>query len=275
VSNFAFTALGSSRLGAEPRCDACGAGASVWFNWQYANERQSPEDLSRIANYAHWRELRRGKLYHCRICKEVWHLDGGAELLTHVKSERLPLILDWDRLETALPPSLSAIIERIGPTPPDVYGNEKERRVTPCKVVSRSGEVFETAMICVQLDAPIQEHMRFRLGSEIAEISESAFALPRSVREASSQAHEIRMGFSPSLMEMPDGKRYVMNGMTSFMVEQGYTASDARVINGSFFSEHPTPCFVEKPNDVVYFIFDGDPCWSVEQTTNVELNRHE
>jgi hypothetical protein len=190
--------------------------------------------------------------------------------MTHVKPERLPLVLDWDRLELALPLAQSVIIERIGPTPPDVYGNEKERRVTPCKVVSRSGEVFETAMICVQLDAPVQEHMRFRLGSEIAEVSESAFALPRSVREASSQAHEMRMGFSPSLIEMPDGKRYVMNGMTSFMVEQGYAASDARVIGGSFFSEHPTPCSVENPNDVVYFIFDGDPCWSVEQTTNVE-----
>jgi hypothetical protein len=270
MSNFPFTALGSSGLGAESGCDGCGAGASVWFNWQVANEQRSPEDLSRIANFAHWRDLRRGKLYHCRICNAVWHLDGGAERMTHVPPERLPIVLDWDRLEIVLPPTLSAIIERIGPTPPDLYGNEKERRVTPCKVVSRSGEVFETAMICVQRDAPVQEQIRFRLGSEIADISESTFALPRSVREASSQADEMCMGFSPCLIEMPDGKRYVMNGMTSFMVEQGYTASDARVVGGSYFSENPTPCFVEKPDDVVYFIFDGDPCWSVEPTANVE-----
>lgn len=239
------------------------------FNWRYANERRSPEDLSQIALFAYWKELRRGTLYRCRVCDEVWHLDGDAERMTHVQSERLPLVLDWNRKPIVLPPAVSNVIERIGPTPPDVYGNGKERRVTPCEVISRSGERFETAMICVQQDAPVQDHMRFQLGSEVAEVSESSFALPRAVREASSRAEEMRNGFSPTLIEMPDGKRFVMNGMTSFMATQGYTASDAHVVNGSYFSEHPTPSFVETPNDVIYFIVDGEPGWTVGPSADV------
>jgi hypothetical protein len=269
-SNIPFTAPGASRLDAESRCEACGAGASVWFNWQYANDRQTPEDLRRIAFFAQWKELRRGTLYHCRICDEVWHLDGKAEQMTHVSSERQPLVLEWDREETAVPSDISEMVERIGPTPPDVYGNEQDRRITPCKVVTRSGEVFETAMICVQLDAPVQDHMLFRLGSEIAEVSASAFALPREVREASSRAQEMRMGFSPTLIEVPDGKRFVMNGMTSFMVEPGYEASDARLIDGSYFSEDPPPRIVGTPTNLVYFIFDGDPNWSIAPVSNVD-----
>jgi hypothetical protein len=112
--------------------------------------------------------------------------------------------------------------------------------------------------------------MLFRLGSEIAEVSASAFALPREVREASSRAQEMRMGFSPTLIEMPDGKRFVMNGMTSLMVEQGYEASDARLIDGSYFSEDPPPRVVGTPTNLVYFIFDGDPNWSIAPVSNVD-----
>jgi hypothetical protein len=192
LPNIPFTALVASRLGTECRCESCGVGASVWFNWQFANKRQTPEDLRRIAFFAQWKELRRGILYHCRICDEVWYLDGKAEQMTHVSSERRPLVLEWDREETVVPSDISEIVERIGPTPSDEYDNEQGRRVTPCKVVTRSGEVFETAMICVQLDAPIQDHMLFRLGSEIAGVSARAFALPREVREASSKALQVQ-----------------------------------------------------------------------------------
>jgi hypothetical protein len=181
--------------------------------------------------------------------------------MTPVSPERPRLVLDWDLEKTAMPSDISEIVERIGPTPPDLYGNEKTRRVTPCKVATRSGEVFETAMICVQLDAPDQDDRLFRLGSEIGEVSPSAFALPREVREASSRAHEMRMGFYPTLIEMRDGKRFVMNGMTSFMVEQGYAASDALVIDGNYFSEDPAPKVVGTPPNLVYFIFYGDPNW--------------
>lgn len=262
MATSSFTLLGTSRLGVEPRCQECGAGSSLSFNWQYANERRSPEDLRQIGLFVDWRELRRGKLYRCSICDEVWHLDKDAQRMTHVQAERLPLVLAWSAETIALPGAISAVIQRIGPTPPDVYGNGRERRVTPCEVTTRSGERFDKAMICVQPDAPVQDYLRFRLGSEVAEVNASPFALPRVVREASSRAHEMRMGFSPTLIEMPNGRRFVMNGMTSFMAEHGYTASDARVVSGSYFSEHPTPSFVTPSSDVTYFIVDGDPGWT-------------
>lgn len=128
----------------------------------------------------------------------------------------------------------------------------------------RAGERFDKSMICVQRDAPVQDHLRFRLSSDIAEVKQSSFALPRMVREASSRAHEIRNSFSSTLIEMPDSRRFVVNGMTSFMAEQGYKAWDARVISGDYFSKNPVPSFVDPPRDVVYFIADGDPGWASE-----------
>lgn len=190
--------------------------------------------------------------------------------MTHVQPERLPLVLDWNRMVIAIPSSASIVVDRIGATPPDIYGNGRDWRNTPCEVITRAGERFETAMICVQRDAPVQDYIHFRLGSEIAEVRESPFALPYVVREASSRAEEIRMGFSPTLIEMPDGKRLVMNGMTSFMANSGYVASDARVVNLGVFIESPPPDFVKAPSDIFYFIVDGDPAWTNKSSNDAK-----
>lgn len=260
-----FTMLGTTRLGVQPRCEPCGAGATISFNWRYAQERGSAEDLKQISLFSPWKTLRVGSLYRCNVCNEVWHLDGGGERMTHVAPERLDLVLAWDRSAIELSEALQAVLREISPTPPDVYGNGAERRVTPCTVETVSGERFEKAMVCIQRDAPIQDHMIFKLGSEIAQISESPFALPLAVREASSRAEEMRMGFSPALIEMPNGRRFVMNGMTSFMVMAGYDAREASVAEGSYFKEDPPPSFVETPADLVYFIVDGEPGWVREE----------
>lgn len=264
----AFTTIGTSRLGVEPNCKVCGAGASISFNWGFAHERGSPEDAERVAPFTLWKLLRRGSLYRCNICHEVWHLDGSGQTMTHVGSARLPLVLGWDRQPIELRKDLEARLEQIGPTPPDTYGNWSDRRVTPCRIITTAGEQVDPAMLCVQLDAPVQDYMHFRLGSEIADIRDSAFALPLDVRLASSRAGEMRMGFSPSLIEMPDGKRFVLNGVTSFMAETGYNAAEARVAAGSYFDEDPPPPFLHSPA-ITYFIIDGEPGWIREQSSRL------
>lgn len=202
-----FTLLGTTRLDAQPHCEACGAGATISFNWRYARERRSAEDLKQISLFSPWNTLRVGSLHRCNACNEVWHLDGGGERMSHVAPERLDLVLAWDHAAIELPDHLLAVLREIGPTPPDVYGNGAERRVTPCAIETQSGERFEKAMVCVQRDAPVQDYMTFRLGSEITKISESPFALSLSVREASSRAEEMRMGFSPTLTAAIAGTR--------------------------------------------------------------------
>lgn len=264
----AFTTVGTSRLGVDPTCAACGAGATISFNWAFARQRGSTQDKERIAPLERWKSLRRGELYRCNVCHEDWHLDGSGQTMTHVGSARLPLVLAWDREPIKLADDLEARLAQIGPTPPDVYGNCSDRRVTPCKVVTTVGEEIDPAMICLQLDAPVQEHMHFRLGSEVAAIEVSELALPLEVRVASSRAEEMRMGFSPSLIEMPNWRRYVLNGMTSFMAEAGYNASDARVFAGSFFAEEPPPPLLQSP-DITYFVVDGDPGWVRQQSAQV------
>ncbi len=271
---FGITTVDTRRVGAVPRCEACGAGATLWFNWSYAQGRDQPEDRARTSVFSIWRPLRRGQLYRCSVCQEVWHLDGNAETMTYVEEERLLLVLKWNNEPISIPTAIVADLELIGPTPPDTYGNGRERRVTPCTIETRSGEVFELAMVCVQPDAPVQSYLQFRLGSEIAKVGTSRFALPLEVRRESSRAPEMRMDFSPSLIEMPDGMRFVLNGMTNFMAVDGYDATEASVASGNYFNEDPRPTLLQTPEGVVYFIVDGDPGWvdpSQEAASPVQL----
>lgn len=267
-----FTTVGTSRLGAEPNCIVCGAGATVFFNWAFAHERGSPEDIERVAPFVRWKLLRRGSLYRCNSCNEVWHLDGADQTMTYVSSARLPLVLEWDRQPITLPEEMGARLEEIGHTPPDVYGNGSGQRVTPCKVITIAGEEVDPAMVCIQLDAPVQEYMETRLGSEISSISNSSFALPLDVRLASSRAHETRMGFSPSLIEMADGKRFVLNGRTSFMAESSYDAAQARIAEGDYFAENTPPAFAQVPA-ITYFVVDGEPGGIRPRTSRLWLRR--
>src|SRR5262245_2739333 len=117
----AITIVGTSRLGAEPRCRSCGAGATMSFNWAYLNKRANYEDNARIALFAVWRTLRRGVLYRCGVCQQCWHLDGDRKTMTHVADERLRLVLDWDRECIRLSDELVSVLKAIGPTPPDLY----------------------------------------------------------------------------------------------------------------------------------------------------------
>ena len=264
MSDSPVTTLRTSRLGAASTCDACGANSLLSFNWHHAIERGTADGLNHVATFREWQKLRRGQFFRCGVCNEVWYLDAGPGNLTHVQPERLPLVLAWSENAITLSAANLAIVDSIGPTPPDVYGNGRERRVTPCQVTTHAGERFDKAFICVQADAPVASHINFRLGSEIADVKESPFALPRAVREASSRAYEIRMGYSPTLIEMPGGAKFIMNGMTSFMAVPGYEASQARLASGGDMTLEAAPRFVETPDDVVYFIMDGAPDWSAD-----------
>lgn len=255
-----FTVLGTSRLGIDPNCVECGAGGTISFNWDFLRERSNAEDRVRISNYLPWLKLRRGQLFRCKICEQVWHLDGAEQIMTHVSSDRLPLVLDWNRAPISLSEEVAAVLADIGATPPDIYGNGIERRVTPCSITTQSCEVVDPAMICVQLDAPVQDYMQFRLGHEVSSVQPSPHSLPLDVRLETSRAHEMRMGFSPTLIELPDGKKFVLNGMTSFLVEPGYKANEAKLTMGSYFKEEVPPTFTTTPA-ITYFIVDGDPSW--------------
>lgn len=221
--------IASRRLDAIPRCEACGAGSVVGFNWDHARRSRDAETRRRVAALGAPRKLRSGTVYSCTRCNAAWYLHGDRPWMEAVPEGRMPIVEAWNRAPLVLPEAVRAALDAIGRTPPDLYGNGDAYHETPCSVVTASGEELNLAVVSRQRGAPVEESRNYRLASEIAEVRPSDFALPLDVRIASSRSPELRMGFAPTPIEMPDGGLFVLNWATHFLDEPGYSAADARV----------------------------------------------
>ncbi len=185
--------LSTERIGYGGDCRLCGTGRLTSFNWPHAQKH--PEALN-LYVYEFSKKLRTGSLFKCKSCNHPWYLDENELFMHSVPMERLKLIEEWNAKPIILSAEHTHILKEIGATPPDVYGNGRQYAQTPCKVITKSDEVFSFAIISQQQHAPFEEYRKYRLASEIQDIQASPFALALEVRLATTQAEEIRNGFA-------------------------------------------------------------------------------
>jgi hypothetical protein len=248
--------VSSRRIGGTPDCTVCGAGSTISFNWQYARNAK-PEAGRDLSVFVKSRDLRFGALYRCRMCEHPWYLCGAPEMMNSVPRSRVDLIDLWNQAPVALPATVFYNVLAVGSTPPDVYGNGIQYREYPCSVVLHSGEQIQMAVVSFQEHAPFEEWRTYRLASEIAAVSPSPHALPLEVRVATSRAEEVRMGFSPTLVELPTGQTVALNWTQSFFVREGCKASDVKLSSRRLDWKNP-PTVYNGTSGVVYFVADHE-----------------
>lgn len=215
--------------------------------------------------------LRWGALFKCKACDQPWYLDEDG-IMNFVPRDRLPLIREWNAHQIVLLPKHVRDLERIGRTPPDIYGNGAQFHETPCGVATKSGERIDLAIISLQRHAPFENHLQYRLASDIDEIYASPYALPLPVRIATAKADEISMGFAPTLIEEPDGKLVTLNGRQNFFVSESCKASDVALAEHRSGMKAPPEIYLLQ-KEVTYFVAD----WEVKgqgktQPSNLSFN---
>ena len=251
-----FVQVSSSRLGHRTSCPSCGAGGLISFDWEYAKTSRSPEHRRDLSVFVRPRELRYGVLYECVLCRHPWYLCGEPAFMNFVPPERLELIEKWNEHPIILRQEPSAQLGAIGRTPPDQYGNGRQFHETPCAITTVSGEQINLAIVSVQRHAPFEEWRDCRLASDIAAVHPSPYALPLTVRAASSQADEIRMGFAPTMIEAPNGELLALNGTQNFLVSSRCKASEV-VVSNRRLDWSNSPALHGRPDGIVYFVADG------------------
>jgi hypothetical protein len=200
--------------------------------------------------------LRQGTLYRCRTCNRYWHLDAAKQMMSHVLEDRVSIIRAWDQKPILLSETIRNQLRLIGATPADIYGNGRQYTETPCCVETKDGERIDVAVVSIQLHAPFEQSREYRLGSDIAHVYASSFALPLNVRVATSQAEELRMGFAPTLVEVQDHRRFILNWRESFFVKDGCDATQVKLSLGRIDLTQ-MPEIVPSPPKVTYFLADG------------------
>lgn len=248
--------VATTRWESPETCTICGAGKLISFNWDYARTAEKEEHRRDLAVYVEGQPPRHGQLYACRSCQQPWYLYGEPAMLNFVPRERMELIWKWNSQEIILPPEQADVLRGIGATPPDLYGNGSQYCELPCAVTTKDGTLHETALISVQKHAPFEEWRTYQLAGDIAKIEPSRFALSRAVREATANAGEIRMSFAPTLVDLPDGRLAVINGVEHFFVEEGVKAADIRV-SSKPLNMNRLPPMGGGAAKVVHFVADG------------------
>jgi hypothetical protein len=253
-----------SRPGAPVACELCRAGRWTSFNWARASDHGRGGDLKPGSFASPGRSafdlshpLRQGTLYRCKACGRSWYLDGTTDMMSLVPEDRVSLILAWNEHAICLSKGIVAKLDGIGRTPPDKYGNGRQYREIPCGVITSSGERVDPAIVSFQTHAPFEPWRHCRLGSEISEVYPSPYALPLPVRIATSEADEIRMGFAPTVIEMPDERFLILNWRPNFLVKDGFRAEEARVSRRRLGSGEAPEIVSAPAKEVTYFIADG------------------
>lgn len=261
--------ISSRQIGKEANCSICQAGSTISFNWQYA-QKNSKSDLPKNKDlYINPIELKTGTLFQCKSCKSHWYLDSNEQFMNHVKDEKLEIIHTWSDSDQKLSSKQAEALRSIGSTPPDLYGNGSKFIETPCQIKTKEGEIIECAIVSIQGHAPFEDWRNYRLASEIEKISVSRYALPLDVRLATSQADEIRMGFAPTLVELSNGKRKVLNWTTNFLIITGVETATTKVCNERVNTSN-MPEIYQTKEKIVYFI--ADPINDEEKASNKTFN---
>jgi hypothetical protein len=247
--------ISSQRLGRGPDCSKCGAGGIISFNWKYASTAPRAEFRKDLTVFVSPEQLRWGTLFRCESCGHPWYLDGEERFMNCVPRDRLALIHQWNQQPIVLSSEQIAKLKKIGRTPADIYGNGAQFHLTPCTVVTKSGQQIDVAIVSQQRHAPFEYWRQCRLATEIGHIDPSPHALPLSIRAATAEAKEMRMGFSPTVAKTPDGETIIFNGPQNFFVKEGCSAGKV-VLSKKRINWNKMPHVYPEPKNIEYFVAD-------------------
>jgi hypothetical protein len=243
---------------ASPGCPSCDGTRYTRFNWKLALETKGHEIDKYPKCLRLERRLKVGVLYGCPACHAKWYLDDGEETMSVIPAARLPLLDAWNSRSVRASSEVLLAAAGIGATSrPQVLTRGRCLQV-PCDAVTKAGQHIEMAMLLFQSGPPIDlADSAVGLVDELARIEPSAIALPARVRLATTEAHEVRMGLSPTIVMAPDGQVHVLNGTVNFFTAFGIRGQDIVLSNASV-SEWP-PMMAEEPKTITYFVGDWFP----------------
>lgn len=207
-------------------CPACDSPNVICTNFSSFNDDYSGPLINLY-------KLKTGQLLQCEICKAIWFIDNSKEQADTVVQDRLRVVKEWNSKKLSIRPNHLQVLLEIGCTPSDHYGNLKEFISIPCKCTLTSGEIIENAVVSIQGKPPVgliyHGHNDFYFIDQVIEIQPSDLSLPLKVRIETAKADEIRMGWAPTVVFLPNNKMYITNGTTNFFLEDGVKGKDISI----------------------------------------------
>lgn len=197
-------------------CSNCGYGGLIAYSVKRVASLTSTNQ-DRLKQLRFERSLRFGSLFRCSVCDGHWYLDADREMVTVITSYALPLVEAWDACQQRLGVEAEVVLNSIGATIHEGYS--AQGAMFPCRVETYDGVSFDPAMIILINAPPLpyfpEDFRNKRLVSEISKVSTSKFVLPLDIRNATSNAQELAMGWTPTRLDVGE-RTYLTHGPRNF-----------------------------------------------------------
>lgn len=174
-------------------------------------------------------KTKNGKLGYCKSCKTWWYLDYTESNIYPVYDWQMNYLTKWNSKCLNVNRKILEILEKIKATPIDKAGNNKEFIDFPCKV-KINGILHDFVILSFQKIPPLGERFcepkNIYFLDEIQDILPSDYMLNDSIRYASANAQEVRMGFSPTIIKDFSNNLYYINWSQCFFETNGLMGKD-------------------------------------------------
>lgn len=211
-----------------PGCPGCDGRKYLSFN----RKKLTPDENYKLNDYIiPVKNLKYGILYKCKNCNINWWLDIKTDMMYLITQQRAILIEQWNIKRPALTVKNLMQLVRIKKTSLGMYENKYRHHIFPCSMITKNNIYHAKSLIHITDLPPLYENSEFVLfADEVQTILPSFYALPLSVRKATAVAQEIRMNFSPTLVQSSSGRKFVLNGVHQFFDYQGIKGEDIMLL---------------------------------------------
>jgi hypothetical protein len=250
---------GSKKEGSPSGCPLCdGNEGMIQFNWQIARTQPESEFAPYASSLSRKSNLKWGTLHFCPTCGRAWYLDGLQEKMTLVPKEKETLLTEWSSSPLYLTPELWAKAKAIGATPAHVFSGDKYFAEVPCRVVTREGETLDKCLLTFKTAPPLENYQsKVRFLKDVADILPSDFALPASIRAATSRSQQEKTGRAPTRVTSPEGREFCLNWTVNFFDTKGFRGKDARLATQKLKPKGGRIRVINEPiDDITFFIGD-------------------
>ncbi|MGH7740077.1 MAG: hypothetical protein ACREL1_08025 [bacterium] len=244
-----------SARGGCPACD--GDWRTIQFDWKLSLSEPTRAPGHYSQTLLKRESLKRGSLYECSACGQVWYLDSRQEMMTVVPEEKISLLARWGSGPQILSESLWTQARAIGATPAHLKSLEKNYAEVPCRGITLQDESFDKGLIIFSLESPLAlEAGKILLASDLLDIQPSDFALPAALRRASALSIESKAGVAPTPVQSPDGKTFLLNWTVNFFDRDGLFGKDLRTASSP---SKRAPIVAEPLAKMTFILADGSP----------------
>ncbi len=202
----------SNEPSASKGCPRCALSSPIdFFIWSKSVFKES---INKIKDLKYSEEL-----FQCKECEAFWLLQGD-----HMKFvENIELLLAWHEKAHLCPENLLETLHGIGPT---------NFLTIPAAATTVKGEFLPVCEVHFLDESPVwlDQSKRIILINEIENFQLSEYALPQKIRQKTSEAWELRMGFAPTAIQSEDGQVYLLHGIKHFFCQDGLKGADFKVL---------------------------------------------